>query len=95
MGEKPSGCTLDRINNALGYFRANCKWSTPVEQMNNQTKNVRVVAFGETKTLAMWSRDPRCVTGYAGLRKRILRGIAPEVAIITPNRAPCGVMEEA
>jgi hypothetical protein len=36
MGPRPSGHTLDRIWNHLGYFPGNCKWSTPKEQTNNR-----------------------------------------------------------
>ena len=36
MGERPEGKTLDRIDNDLGYSKANCKWSTPKEQRANQ-----------------------------------------------------------
>ncbi len=94
MGERHPGMSVDRINNSLGYEPSNCRWATKVEQMNNQTKNIFIEAFGERKTVAMWSRDSRCVTGYAGLYKRILRGVKPEVAITTPNRKACGVMTE-
>lgn len=37
MGEKPTKLhTLNRINNDGNYEPSNCKWSTPVEQMNNR-----------------------------------------------------------
>lgn len=36
MGERPTGQTLDRIKNHLGYSADNCKWSTPAEQMSNR-----------------------------------------------------------
>jgi len=39
MGEVPSGLTLDRINNDLGYFKKNCRWATRKEQANNQRSN--------------------------------------------------------
>lgn len=43
-----------------------------------------VTAFGETKSLADWSRDCRCVVTYRALVKRVRRGIHPELAITTP-----------
>lgn len=36
MGERPSGKTLDRIDNDGPYNKDNCKWSTPTEQNNNR-----------------------------------------------------------
>lgn len=40
MGERPVGKTLDRIKNDKGYYKKNCKWSTPKEQANNTRSNL-------------------------------------------------------
>jgi hypothetical protein len=43
-----------------------------------------VMAFGETKTVSDWARDPRCRVRYATLYSRIVRaGWNPELAIKT------------
>jgi hypothetical protein len=42
-------------------------------------------AFGEVKSLAEWSRDPRCRVRGMTVRARLLKGIAPEDAIATPG----------
>ncbi|MEV8439201.1 type I-E CRISPR-associated protein Cse1/CasA [Actinosynnema sp. NPDC051121] len=42
----------------------------------------------ETKTLAQWADDPRCVVTKAALRQRINAGWPPEAALTTPARAP-------
>jgi hypothetical protein len=39
MGERPEGMTLDRLDNSKGYFKGNCKWSTPYEQGCNRSSS--------------------------------------------------------
>jgi hypothetical protein len=36
MGERPSGLTLDRLDNARGYEPGNCRWATRKEQIRNR-----------------------------------------------------------
>jgi hypothetical protein len=44
-----------------------------------------VEAFGETKNIAEWSRDPRCVVPYQTLWNRLMRLYWPlETALTTP-----------
>jgi hypothetical protein len=38
MGPKPTGCSIDRINNDKGYFLENCRWATRQEQLANRAK---------------------------------------------------------
>lgn len=38
MGERPEGCTLDRIKGNVGYCKSNCRWATYSVQSRNQKK---------------------------------------------------------
>ncbi len=53
MGECPTGLTLDRKDNNLGYNPENCRWATVSEQQQNTRANVLV--FG--KPLAVWAKE--------------------------------------
>lgn len=50
MGKRPPGKTLDRIDNALGYAKSNCRWATDDEQANNRRRAALVTAYGVKRT---------------------------------------------
>ena len=48
--------TIDRIDNNLGYYPWNCRWTTPHEQANNTRKTRLVTYNGETHSVSEWAR---------------------------------------
>lgn len=89
MGRKPTPQhSLDRIDNSLGYFPKNCKWSTKKEQALN-TRNIdkaaRYTFDGKTLTINEWSTETGI--GRAVLAARIQRlEWNVERALTTPTR---------
>jgi hypothetical protein len=71
MGERPSGTSLDRLNNDKGYDKANCRWAKPSEQSRNTGRSVKITYQGKTKCLVDWATGIG-ITPCA-LRIRILR----------------------
>ena len=82
MGDRPTGKTLDRINNDGAYSPSNCKWSTYHEQGHNKRNNVFITHKGVTLTHCQWSNvlggNDRLVS------VRISRGWDDERAVTTP-----------
>ena len=64
--------SIDRINNNLGYFPENCRWTDGITQRNNTRRSHRFSYEGENKTIAEWSRCLNVV--YTTLLNRINRG---------------------
>lgn len=90
MGNRPTGMTLEREDVNGDYSPENCRWATAQEQAVNKRNTPRLTAFGETKALILWARDPRCSITYASLRKRLRAGLAVEEAISKEAVAPWG-----
>lgn len=44
MGDRPTGMTIDRVDNERGYFKDNCRWATASEQSRNQRPRRRKAA---------------------------------------------------
>lgn len=58
MGRAPtSEHSLDRVDNNKGYFKDNCKWSTPIEQSNNKSTNLILEYNGESKPLSQFCKE--------------------------------------
>lgn len=83
MGERPQGTTLDRKKNDQGYCKRNCRWSDASTQATNKSCVKQYTAFGETKGLTAWSKDPRCAVGFVALHKRVTAYNVPFVRALT------------
>ncbi len=84
MGDRPSGMTIDRIDNDKGYSKDNCKWSTPKEQNRNRRRKRLITAFGQTKCMAQWVEETGI--GRSAIEHRIKSGKSVEFALSKPSR---------
>lgn len=66
MGERPSGTSIDRINNDGDYKFSNCRWATQKEQHSNTATSIRFKGKG----LKEWAelRGEKYTTLYMRLR---------------------------
>jgi len=86
VNEKDPEVIIDhRDRNRLNNTRSNLRRFTLVQNANNRADNVFINAFGESKTVAQWSRDPRCRVPYETLRKRLENGIPAWAAILASS----------
>lgn len=80
--------SIDRIDVDGPYSPQNCRWIPQEKQASNKRNNVRLTAFGETKIVAEWVRDPRCTVDRSTLHERLQRGWIVTDAIAAPSKRP-------
>lgn len=57
MGKRPSGMSLERIDNNKGYYKENCRWATRKEQCNNRRSSRFLTYNGKTQTMSRWAEE--------------------------------------
>lgn len=82
MGECPSGCSIERIDNDGPYSRENCRWATILEQARNKSNNRKFTLWGETLTLTEWAHRFGLKRPTVG--RRLKRGWSIEDALLRP-----------
>lgn len=77
-----------------GALEKRLTYGWPLEQAltcppdrTHTSASVYVSCWGETKTMAEWSSDPRCVVRYTVMRDRLRSGWPPEQALTMTVRA--------
>jgi hypothetical protein len=85
MGERPQGCTLDRLDHAKNYTPSNCRWATPLQQQENKRANrgSHMLTYqGRTMSMANWARELQML--LCTLHFRIKHGWSTAKALTTP-----------
>jgi len=90
------GKSLELVRKGSSFAPGNCRWVESRELARCRGRRARprtrtaIHAFGETKSLSEWARDPRCTIGVRALRARLRSGLPPERAIALPRNATRG-----
>jgi hypothetical protein len=81
MGVRPSGHTIDRIDNDKGYEPGNCRWVLRARQNCNKSDNRMITLYGKTMCLADWCRIVQHEAKYDTIKRRLQLGWTDKHAI--------------
>lgn len=84
MGVKPTGFSLDRVDNNGNYCPENCRWADNKTQSNNKSTNVLIELEGRILNAQQWSEE----TGISAkvIRQRLHRDRLPPEQILKAVR---------
>ena len=91
MGEPPEGYTIERKDNALGYFLGNCKWLPAVDQPRNSSRcKINFQKAVEICVKAMAGTGNQVLAAEYGVEqgtiKRVLNGYSWPGAVEEANK---------
>src|SRR5574343_242318 len=75
MGERPKGCSIERVDNDKGYSPENCIWADYSTQAKNTRRTRHITFGGKTMSVLDWSNE--IGIHYERLRDRLNRGWLP------------------
>jgi hypothetical protein len=78
------GLTVERVDVNNSYYPGNCTLIPNKRQPYNTRRSRWYTYNGETKLLAEWARDPRCLVAKQTLSYRLSLGMNFEKALTTP-----------
>lgn len=85
MGDRPSQShTIERKDNAKGYYPDNCCWATKGQQNRNRSNNRLLTHENKTQCLKDWAKEKGLTRGC--LESRLNSGWSVERALSTPPR---------
>ena len=86
IGSRPSGFTLDRIDNNKGYVLGNIRWASHIDQARNR-RGVRLIAI-DGESLSVKEACERFSAPYHCVLRRLNAGWDTVQALTTPSRRP-------
>lgn len=89
MGKRPSSKhSIDRIDNSRGYFRDNCRWALPVEQMSNRDCTLKVEYRGSLCAVSVLANDHGIAPATLSMRLKLGWDIESALSKPVENRKP-------
>ena len=81
MGPRPSGTSLDRIDPSKGYFKNNCRWATPREQLANLSVfRIKIKINGVLRETEDWIKEFGIEREV--FKSRLLKGLGYKEALL-------------